>query len=42
MVEAAAAPLDLNTIDVPQLEALVEQFYGAGTQEQVREGGGVV
>lgn len=30
------ATIDLNAIDVPQLEALVGQFYGAGTQEQVR------
>lgn len=32
----AAATIDINTIDVPQLEGLVAQFYGAGTQEQVR------
>ncbi|KIY95402.1 putative Exportin-1 [Monoraphidium neglectum] len=29
-----AATLDLNAVDVPQLEALVAQFYGAGTQDQ--------
>lgn len=33
---ATAAAIDLNAIDVPQLEGLVAQFYGAGTQEQVR------
>ncbi|GBF89748.1 hypothetical protein Rsub_02918 [Raphidocelis subcapitata] len=33
MVEVAPA-LDITAVDVPQLEALVAQFYGAGTQEQ--------
>lgn len=33
---AADATVDLASVDVPQLEALVAQFYGAGTQEQVR------
>jgi hypothetical protein len=34
MVELSPA-IDLNAVDVPQLEALVAQFYGAGTQDQV-------
>ena len=37
---ASAPQLDLASIDVPQLEALVAQFYGAGTAEQVRGAGG--
>jgi hypothetical protein len=37
MVEAASV-IDISAVDVPQLEALVAQFYGAGTQDQVRAG----
>ena len=28
--------VDITAVDVPQLEGLVAQFYGAGTQDQVR------